>query len=184
MDARSAITINAPPGEVYARWRDLERLPSFMDHLESVRETGAGRSHWVAHAPAGRTVEWDAEVIDDVPGERLAWRSLEGSSVQSSGSVRFRPAPRDQGTEVFVELSYSPPGGALGALVAKLFGEEPNQQISDDLRRFKQIVETGEIARSDGSPLGIRTANPLHQHDAHPLGDDETPDGAKQEVGA
>jgi hypothetical protein len=88
--------------------------------------------------------------------------------VPNSGSVRFRPAPGRAGTEVFVEVRYDPPGGALGAIVAKLLGEEPNQQISDDLRRFKQIIETGEVARSDGSPLGTRTANIAHQEDANP----------------
>lgn len=178
MKGRSVITVNAPPAAVYAQWRDFERLPTFMYHLESVRDTGGGRSHWVAKAPAGTTVEWDAELTDDIPQERIAWRSLEGASVGNSGSVQFRPAPGGRATEVHVELGYDPPGGAIGSMVAKLFGEEPNQQISDDLRRFKQLVETGEIARSDGSPLGSRTQNLVHQHDAHPhdahpTGDDE-----------
>ena len=168
MKGRTAITINAAPDDVYAQWRDFERLPQFMYHLESVRTIGEGRSHWVAKGPAGTTVEWDAEVTEDVPGKRIAWRSIEGASVENWGSVRFQPAPGGQGTEVYVEVSYSPPGGRLGAVVAKLFGEEPNQQISDDLRRFKQIVETGEIARSDGSPRGIRTQNQARQEDAHP----------------
>jgi uncharacterized membrane protein len=168
MKGRTAITINKPPQEVYARWRDFERLPTFMYHLESVRTVDARRSHWVARAPAGSTVEWDAEITEEVPGERIAWRSVGDSSVQTSGSVRLAPAPGGRGTEVHVELDYSPPGGALGATVAKLFGEEPNQQIGDDLRRFKQLLETGEIARSDGSPLGTRTRNTAHQHDANP----------------
>jgi uncharacterized membrane protein len=166
---QSAITINALPDEVYARWRDFERLPEFMFHLESVQASGDGRSHWVAKAPAGTTVEWDATVTQDIPGQSIAWRSVEGASVDNSGSVRFRPAPAGRGTEVYVDIDYSPPGGALGAAVAKVFGEEPNQQISDDLRRFKQIIETGEIARSDGSPLGSRTKNAMQQHDGQPL---------------
>ena len=168
MEGRTAITINASPDAVYAAWRDFEQLPRFMYHLESVTTTDERRSHWVAKAPVGTTVEWDAEITDDVPGERIAWRSLEGASVENSGSIRFAPAPGGQGTEVYVEVNYSPPGGKLGSAVAKLFGEEPNQQITDDLRRFKQIVETGEIARSDGSPLGSRTQNQLHQQDANP----------------
>jgi uncharacterized membrane protein len=168
VEARSAITVNATPETVYQAWRDVERLPIFMYHLESVTPLDDGRSHWVARAPAGKTVEWDAEITEDVPGDRIAWRSLDGASVESAGSVTFRPAPRGQGTEVFVEVRYSPPGGTLGSLIAKLFGEEPNQQVRDDLRRFKQIVETGEVARSDGSPLGTRTANLLDQRDAHP----------------
>lgn len=168
MDGRTAITINAPADDLYRRWRDFEQLPTFMYHLESVTTTGGGRSHWVAKAPAGTTVEWDAEIVEDVPGRRIAWRSLEGASVENSGSVRFERAPGDQGTEVYVEVDYSPPGGALGTAVAKLFGEEPNQQIGDELRRFKQIVETGEIARSDGAPLGSRTRNVGSQEDARP----------------
>lgn len=168
MEGRTAITINASPDAVYAAWRNLEQLPRFMYHLKSVTTTDDRRSHWVAKAPAGTTVEWDAEITDDVPGERIAWRSTGDASVESSGSVRFAAAPGGQGTEVYVEVSYSPPGGILGSAVAKLFGEEPNQQISDDLRRFKQIVETGEIARSDGSPLGSRTQNQLDQQDANP----------------
>ncbi len=166
--ARSAITVNAPPHEVYRRWRDLESLPTFMYHLNFVHEKDGHHSHWVAKAPAGTTVEWDAELVDDVPGERISWRSVEGASVENSGTVRFRPAPGGRATEIHVELRYSPPGGALGAVVAKLFGEEPNQQLADDLRRFKQLVETGEIARSEGSPLGTRTQNLMHQENAHP----------------
>ncbi len=187
MEGRTTTTINATPDTVYAAWRDFERLPSFMYHLESVSTTSDRRSHWVAKGPAGMSVEWDAEITEDVPGQRIAWRSLEGASVDNAGSVQFRPAPADQGTEVRLELQYSPPGGALGSVVAKLFGQEPNQQISDDLRRFKQIVETGEIARSDGSPLGSRNRNQAHQHDGHPLDDDEAAKvraGAGQEVRA
>jgi len=168
VEGRSVITINKAPDEVYAHWRDFERLPTFMFHLESVKTIGEGRSHWVAKGPAGTTVEWDAEVTDDVPGDRIAWQSVPGTKLDNSGSVRFRPAPGGQGTEVQVELRYSPPGGTLGAAVAKLFGEEPNQQVSDDLRRFKQMVETGEIARSDASPAGAHTQNQVHQHDANP----------------
>jgi uncharacterized membrane protein len=183
VEGRTAITINASPEAVYAAWREFERLASFMYHLKSVSTTSDGRSHWVARGPAGTSVEWDAEITDDIPAERIAWRSLDGASVDNAGSVQFRPAPGDQGTEVHLALRYSLPGGALSSAVAKLFGEEPTQQISDDLRRFKQIVETGEIARSDGSPLGSRTKNLMHQHDAHPLTDDEAA-GAAQEAKA
>lgn len=184
MEARTAaITINAPSETVYASWRDFEGLPTFMYHLESVQPTGDGRSHWVAKAPGGTTIEWDAEVTDDIPGERIAWRSVEGASVRNEGSVRFADAPGGQGTEVSVELAYSPPGGAVGSLVAKLFGEEPGQQISDDLRRFKQLVETGEIARSEGSPWGSRAKNAAHQKDAHPREDGEIRAAIDEEQG-
>ena len=169
VEARSAVTVNASPDAAYAAWRDFEALPGFMYHLKSVRVTDDGCSHWVARAPLGTTVEWDAEIAEDVPGKRIAWRSAEGSSVENAGTVRFRPAPGARGTEIHVELRYQPPLGALGAVVAKLFGEEPNQQLADDLRRFKQLLETGEIARSDGSPLGTRTQNQMHQEDAHPV---------------
>ena len=168
VDARSAITVNASADAAYAAWRDLEALPSFMYHLKSVQVTADGCSHWVAKAPAGTTVEWDAETVDDVPGQRISWRSAPGSAVDNAGTVQFRPAPGGRGTEIHVELRYQPPGGPIGAVVAKLFGEEPNQQLADDLRRFKQLLETGEIARSEGSPLGTRTQNQLHQEDAHP----------------
>jgi uncharacterized membrane protein len=168
--ARSVITVNEPPAAVYARWKDFERLPEFMEHVESVQTTGGGRSHWVvASGPAGTTVEWDAEITHDIAGQQIAWRSLPGSDVENAGRVRFTAAPRGEGTEVRVELDYEPPAGAVGALVAKLFGEEPNQQLADDLRRFKQIVETGEVARSEGSPYGTRTRNLMHQEDAHPM---------------
>jgi uncharacterized membrane protein len=145
------ITVNRPPEEIYQFWRNFENLPSFMSHLEAVQTTGDRRSHWKAKAPAGMTVEWDAEIVEDRPNERIAWRSLEGASVANSGTVRFQPAPGSRGTEIHVELRYNPPGGKIGAAVAKLFGEAPDQQIGDDLRRFKQVMETGEVVHSDAS---------------------------------
>src|SRR4051794_28215181 len=168
MEARSAVTISASAEDVYARWRDFEQLPSFMYHLESVKRIDDRRSHWVANGPADTTIEWDAEITEDVPGERIGWRSSRGAMVPNEGVVRFTPAPGDRGTEVHVEISYEMPLGGLGATVAKLFGEEPDVQVSDDLRRFKQLIETGEIARSDAAPWGVRTQNIGHQRDAHP----------------
>ncbi len=176
MQARSAITINASREAIYGAWRDLERLPSFMDHLDAVTEDDERRSHWVAKAPAGTTVEWDAEITEELPGEKLSWRSLGDASIEGAGSVQLRPAPGGRGTEVHVVLEYTPPGGALGAIVAKLLGEEPNQQISDDLRRFKQLIETGEIARSEGSPLGSRTEDAIDLREAQPSGEADRPD--------
>ena len=170
MQARTAVTIKRPVGEVYAFWRDLTNLPAFMYHLKSVEPTGNGRSHWTANGPAGATVDWDAELVEDTPDQRIAWRSLEGAKVSNSGSVTFTPAPGGDGTEVRVELSYDPPGGALGKVVAKLFGEEPQQQISDDLRRLKQVLETGEVVHSEGSPEGTRTGRLLKQRPAEPVG--------------
>jgi uncharacterized membrane protein len=157
-----SIVVNSSPEELYQFWHDFENLPRFMKHLESVRETGAGRSHWTAKAPAGSTVEWDAIVTDDRPGELIAWRSLEGADVYNTGSVRFSREPGERGTIVSVEIDYTPPGGVVGAAVAKLFGEEPAQQVGDDLRRFKQVIEIGEVLLSDGTVFdnGLLTQRP------------------------
>jgi uncharacterized membrane protein len=161
---KQAITIKRPSAELYRYWRDFTNLPRIMRHLEAVQVNGERRSHWRAKAPAGQTVEWDAEITEDRPNDVIAWRSLPGASVPNTGSVRFIPAPGDRGTEIHISLRYDPPGGKLAALVAKLFGEEPRQQMSDDLRRFKQLMETGEITRSDASIWG----QGLLQHPAQP----------------
>lgn len=158
-----SITINRPASEIYDFWRDLENLPTFMAHLESVRVIN-GTSKWKAKGPAGLSIEWDAEVILDQPNESIAWRSLKGTSVPNQGVVRFRPAPGNRGTEVSVSLQYEPPAGALGAAFAKLFGEEPSQQIASDLRRLKQVLETGEVVHSDASIHGgMHPARPAEQ---------------------
>lgn len=149
-----SIIIDSSPEELYQFWRNFENLPQFMHHLESVTVSGDGRSHWVAKAPAGTTVEWDAEITEDRPNELIAWRSLEGADVYNHGSVRFERAPGGRGTIVRVEIDYNPPGGKLGAVVAKLFGEEPEQQIGSDLRRFKQVIETGEVVLSESTIHG------------------------------
>jgi len=155
------IIISRSPEEAYKFWHNFANLPTFMRHLESVQMAGGNRSHWKATAPAGKTVEWDAEIVDDQPSSRIAWRSLEGSEIHNSGSVQFERAPGGRGTLVRVELQYAPPGGVIGARVAKLFREEPEQQIEDDLRAFKQVLETGEIAKSDASiHRGMHPAQP------------------------
>jgi uncharacterized membrane protein len=150
---RKAITIGKPPEDVYDFFRDFKNLPKFMEHLESVTVEGK-HSHWKARAPLGRFVEWDAEIINDKPGELIGWRSLAGSDVDSAGSVSFRRAPEDRGTEVHVSLSYQPPFGRVGAAVARLLGEAPQQQIEADLRRLKQLMETGEIPTVAGQSSG------------------------------
>jgi uncharacterized membrane protein len=149
-----SLTINREPAELFSFWRNFENLPRFMKHLEEVRVTGEGRSHWVAKAPAGTTVEWDAEVYNEKENEMIAWRSLEGSQVDNAGSVHFTPAPGGRGTQVRVVLKYDPPAGVIGAAVARLFGESPAQQIDEDLRRFKQLMEAGEVATTTGQPSG------------------------------
>jgi uncharacterized membrane protein len=151
IDVRKSITVDRPRAEVYAFWRDFENFPRFMRHVESVRVTDDGRSHWKASAPAGMSAEWDAVIVDDQPGERIAWRSVEGSEVSNSGAVTFRDAPGDRGTELLVELRYDPPGGALTNALATLFREAPGQQVQDDLRAFKQMMETGEVLVSDAT---------------------------------
>jgi len=168
----AAITVNRPRDEVYSFWRRFEDLPAFMDHVESVSVDDTGSVHWVVKAPAGRTVEWDAELTEDVPGERISWRSLEGADVENSGTVRFADAPGGRGTEIHLDIDYSPPAGALGAGIAKLFGEEPRQQAKDDLRRFKQVMEAGEVVRSEGSPEGQTARRLVKQRAAQPPEDE------------
>lgn len=150
----TSITIDKPAEEIYSLWRNFENLPRFMSHLESVTVQNGNRSHWVAKAPFGRQVEWDAEIINEEANRLIAWRSVGDADVESAGSVRFERAPGGRGTEVRVKIEYMPPGGSAGALVARLFQEEPNQQVRDDLRHLKQLLETGEVATNDGQPRG------------------------------
>ena len=146
------------------------RLPEFTAHLQSVRATGGTRSHWTASSPLGGTVEWDAEVVEDSPGEVIAWRSVGRTVVPNRGAVRFTDAPGGRGTEVRVEMEYLVPGGRAGATVARLLGDDPHQQVEDDLRRAKQVLETGDVVRSDGSPGGPDARRQLRQHPGHPVG--------------
>lgn len=165
---RKAVTVQRPADDVYAFWRDLGNLPRFMEHLVRVEVRDDTRSHWVAKGPAGRHVQWEAEIVADRPGELLSWRSLPGATVRNEGSVTFSAAPGGRGTEVLVELRYSPPAGTLGAAAAKLLGEEPATQLSDDLRRLKQVLETGDVVRSDSTPRGHSLADHLRQRAAQP----------------
>jgi uncharacterized membrane protein len=173
MELKSTTTVLRPPADVYAFWRDFSRLPTFMVHLDEVRETGPGRSHWRASAPFGKTVEWEAEATLDEAARRITWHSVGDADVENSGEVLFVPAPGNRGTEVRVALTYDVPAGPLGRAVAKYFGEEPHQQLDDDLRRLKQVLETGEVVRSDGAPGGKRARQEFPQHPARPLSDEE-----------
>jgi uncharacterized membrane protein len=164
----ASTTVNRSPDDTYAYWRNLENLPSFMLHLQSVTEDGNGRSHWVANAPLKGSVEWDAEMTGNDPGRRISWRSLPGSDIDNSGTVHFAPAPDGRGTEVRIVLHYDVPGGRIGRTVAKVLGEEPRQQVRDDLRRFKQVLETGEVLRSDAFPHGVDARRRLRQRPARP----------------
>lgn len=150
-----SVVVNKPVQEVFQFWRNFENLPRFMDHLESVTVIDETRSHWVAKAPAGTRVEWDAVIHNEIEGQLIAWRSLPGADINNAGSVHFSPVAGDGGpTEVRVVLSYEPPAGKVGAAVAKLLGEEPSRQVADDLRRFKQVMEASEVTGNSKHPAG------------------------------
>lgn len=149
-----SVTINAPAQQVYAFWRNFENLPRFMNNLESVTMHDDKRSRWVAKGPAGTKVDWEAEIINEIPNELIGWRSTEGSQVDNAGSVHFTPAPGNRGTEVKVVLRYDPPAGVVGATVSKLLGEDPAMNVQEDLRRLKRLIETGEIPTTEGQPTG------------------------------
>ncbi|ALA59277.1 SRPBCC family protein [Nitrospira moscoviensis] len=161
----ATLAVNRAPEDLYRFWRDFSNLPRFMPHLESVEVTGDRRSHWTAKGPAGSTVAWDAEITDDRPNEAIAWRSVEGADVDHAGSVRFESAPGDRGTFVTVEMEYRPPFGTVGAAVAAWFGQDPTQTVKMDLRRFKQVMEAGEIITTEGQPAG-RTESTSWKYDS------------------
>ena len=149
-----SVTINQPIEILYRFWRNLENLPRFMRHLDSVERVTDTLSRWRAKGPAGSKIEWTAEIINEVPNQVIGWRSIEGSDVVSAGSVNFDDAGPGRGTRVRVLLQYSPPGGKLGAAVARLLGRDPGSEIREDLRQFKQLLETGEIPTTAGQPRG------------------------------
>jgi uncharacterized membrane protein len=149
------VTIGLPPAEIYAFFRNFENLPRFMSHLQSVTVRDDKHSHWVTKGPAGSDAEWDAEIINEIPNELIGWRSVDGSQVDNAGSVHFKQNPAGRGTDVKVILRYDPPAGLLGAMTAKLFGEDPAHQVKEDLRALKMLLETGEIASTKGQPNGL-----------------------------
>ena len=170
LQLQASVTVRRPPESVYAYWRDFENLPTFMRHLESVSDGDNGVSTWVAKAPLRRTVKWEAEITGDEPARRISWKSRPKADVDNSGTVHFAPTHDGTGTELRVTLHYDLPAGAVGRAIAKLWGEEPEQQVRDDLRRFKQIMETGEVTRSDGLPDGPDAAHQVKQRPAQPVG--------------
>ncbi len=159
VEVQKAVTINKSQSELFTFWRNFENLPQFMNHLESVIVVDEKRSHWKANAPLGYTVEWQAEITNEVPNEKIEWRSMEGSDIPNTGKVEFRPTT-NRGTEVVVHITYEAPAGKIGALAAKIFGEEPNQQVSEDLRRFKSLMEAGLIMKIEGQPSGREADKP------------------------
>lgn len=158
---KQAVTIRRPPKEVYAFWRKLENLPRFMHYIDDVLELDERRSRWRVRGPAGAVLEWDAEIVEDRPGERFAWRSVNGADVENAGTVTFVEAPGERGTEVYLDLHYAPPAGRLGVLFATLFRRAPAQQAAEDLRRLKQVLETGQVVHSDATVVrGMAPARP------------------------
>jgi len=147
-------TINKPPEELFKFWRNFENLPKFMFYLDEVRITGEKTSHWVAKGPAGKRVQWDAEIINEVPGQLIAWRSLPGATVDNTGSIRFLTGQNGKGSDVRVVIDYLPPAGQIGATISKIFGRDVKTEVQEDLRRFKQLMETGEVPTTDGQTVG------------------------------
>jgi len=143
------VTVNRPASDLYQFWRHFENLPRFMAYLEEVRTTGPGQSHWVAKGPMDVAVEWDAEIIVNRPNEAISWRSLDGSEVDTSGSVHFKPRG-DSRTEIRVNLKYDPPAGKAGAVIAKIFCRDAGTEIRESLQQFKQLMEEGAVATTAG----------------------------------
>lgn len=169
-----SVTVNRPAPDLFRFWRDFENLPRIMGHLESVTTYDNGYSHWSAKAPTGQSVSWEAKIINEKENELIAWKSVEGSQIENAGTVEFRQAPGDRGTEVKVVLNYEPPAGIIGAGIAKLFGEEPGMQIDKDLLRFKQLMESGEIPTTQGQPRGRSKRSGdkqagKHDHNGHTI---------------
>jgi uncharacterized membrane protein len=169
---RESFTIMQSPEELYRFWRNLSNLPRFMRNVRSVEETEGNRSHWVVGGPGDRTYEWDAEIVRDEPGRIISWRTVGDADVRNSGVVTFRPATGERGTVVEVDIAYDPPGGAAGAALARLFGTRPKEDVREDLRRFKQLVETGEIPTIRG------------QSAARDTNDDDEDENLPQALGA
>jgi len=160
-DTHVVFLVNASPDEAYRLWRNFEGLPRFMVHLKSVREIDSNRSEWVASGPGRSEIRWNAEITEDKPNHSIAWRSLPGSDVQTSGSVNFRADPQGRGTFVSVDLQYGVPGGPVASGLAALVGKNPEFVVREDVRRFKQLLETGEVPTTRGQTHGPRG---IHGH--------------------
>jgi uncharacterized membrane protein len=155
----AAVTVNRPVEEVYAFWKDPRNYAEFMDHIDSVNPETGGRSRWKVKAPAGMSVEWDAEIVADTPNEMIRWRSTKESKVANTGTVTFTRAAGNRGTIVKLEIDYKPKAGPIGARIAKIFSAIPKTQLAQDLRRFKQLIEVGEVVQSDAT-AGRGTPHP------------------------
>lgn len=158
-----AITIRRPAQELYEFWRNVENLPRVIRHSVTIVVRSPTESHWSVSGPAGKCYEWDSLIINDEPGRLIAWRTADGADIAHAGTIRFETAPGDEGTEVTVQVEYIAPGGKLGQLIGKLTGAEPGQQIGDTLRRFKALMECGEIPTTKGQPVGEPQKSKLDQ---------------------
>lgn len=166
--AEASFAINCSAQEAYRFWRDFENLPLFMRHLDSVRSAEDGRTEWTAIGPLDSRLQWKAEIVDDQENQRIAWRSVAGSDFHNRGSVEFRPAPGNRGTIVTAIMEYEPPAGSLGRAAAAVFGKHPEFTIREDLRRFKALMEMGEIPTTEGQPHGPRSAMVSTMHAVYP----------------
>lgn len=169
VQVQHSVLVSLPAEEIYQFLHNLENLPRFLTHVQSLERTGDNRAHWVMRGPAGMPLEWDSEIINDVANEQIGWRSVDSPEVEMAGAVRLDSAPQGRGTTVRLSLQYVPVGGAFGALIAKLFGRDPEREIKSDMRRLKQLLEAGEIATTRGQPAGgARGAAAFQQRRAHP----------------
>ncbi|WP_445634058.1 SRPBCC family protein [Nostoc sp. DSM 114161] len=148
------VTINKPAEELYRFWRNFQNLPRFIKHLKEVKVYDEKKTHWIVEGLLDRTLEWDAVIVEDRENEIISWASVQSAEFQNSGVVHFKPAPGNRGTEVKVVREFNPPGGAIGNAIAKLFGEDPKHNLTEDLRHFKMLMEAGEIATTEGQPRG------------------------------
>jgi uncharacterized membrane protein len=158
-----SVRIDRPREQLFAFWRDFENLPRFMEHLVSVRVDSPTRSHWAAKGPAGRTVEWDAEIVNEVPNEIIAWKSIRDADVANAGAVNFSDAPDGRGTIVRVRLDYEPPGGRFGAMLTHFTDEEPDRQIDEDLQKLKRLMESGVIRSPASRAEGLANSGGMPQ---------------------
>ncbi len=178
VDARAAVTVDKPREEVFRFWRNFENLPKIIDHLESVDARNYPRTHWIARVSGYPTIEWDAEVHQEIENSMISWRSLQGADLASAGTVHFREAPGGRGTEVQVHLKYDPPAGRVGAAIAKMLGRDPESEIEKGLMRMKQILEAGELATTDGQPVGPskKSSNLRERRQTHPRAEHPAPE--------